>query len=369
MEKRLLRTFPSLASEPECYLIYDKAVAPFAAQLLSGGAFRGSLALTVSDAGKTMDTVLDICRYLMNAGATRQALVVALGGGTLTDMAGFAAAIYKRGIRYANIPTTLLAQVDAGIGGKTGVNLDGYKNMIGAFRQPEWVWLWSEVLSTLPAREFRCGLAELLKTFLVADASLYASAVHFFAASSSNMPVSEDGSGKKASSSSNNAQFEDGTPLFRAASSIMPVFEDGLMDLVYKAAEIKEAITERDPYDLGERRKLNLGHTFAHAIEHVALQRGDDIRHGEAVAMGIILAARLSEALAVMPGECGASKLAADFAACGLPVECPYPLVELVEAMNKDKKGENDGVRFVLLRRIGETEEIVLRPEELLRLL
>ena len=347
MEKRLLRTFPSLASEPECYLIYDKAVAPFAAQLLSGGAFRGSLALSVSDAGKTMDTVLDICRYLMNAGATRQALVVALGGGTLTDMAGFAAAIYKRGIRYANIPTTLLAQVDAGVGGKTGVNLDGYKNMIGAFRQPEWVWLWPDVLSTLPAREFRCGVAELLKTFLVADASLYADAVRFFSELSSKTGVSED----------------------------------KLRDLIGKAAEIKEEITERDPYDRGERRKLNLGHTFAHAIEHVALQRGDDIRHGEAVAMGIILAARLGEALRadypdkpgndenVIPGECGASKLAADFAACGLPVACPYPVAELVEAMNKDKKGESDGVRFVLLRRIGETEEKVLRPEELLRLL
>ena len=321
MEKRLLRTLPSLACELECYLVYDKAVAPFAAQLLSGGAFRGSLALSVSDAGKTMDTVLDICRYLMNAGATRQAFVVALGGGTLTDMAGFAAAIYKRGIRYANIPTTLLAQVDAGIGGKTGVNLDGYKNMIGAFRQPEWVWLWPETLSTLPAREYRCGLAELLKTFLVADAAAYEQALRCPEA------------------------------------------------MAMKAAEIKEAITERDPYDRGERRKLNLGHTFAHAIEHVALQRGDDIRHGEAVAMGIILAARLGEALAVMPGECRASKLAADFAACGLPVECPYPLAELVEAMNKDKKGENDGVRFVLLRRIGETEEKVLRPEELLRLL
>ena len=330
MEKRLLKNLPSLACELECYLVYDKAVAPFAAQLLSGGAFRGSLALSVLDAGKTMDTVLDICRYLMNAGATRQALVVALGGGTLTDMAGFAAAIYKRGIRYANIPTTLLAQVDAGIGGKTGVNLDGYKNMIGAFRQPEWVWLWPETLSTLPAREYRCGLAELLKTFLVADAAAYEQALRCPEA------------------------------------------------MAMKAAEIKEAITERDPYDRGERRKLNLGHTFAHAIEHVALQRGDDIRHGEAVAMGIILAARLgeaslsarlSEALAVMPSECRASRLAADFAACGLPVECPYPMEALVEAIARDKKGESDGVRFVLLRRIGETEEKVLRPEEILRLL
>ena len=364
MEKRLLKTLPSLACERECYLVYDKAVAPFAAQLLSGGAFRGSLALTVSDAGKTMDTVLDICRYLMNAGATRQALVVALGGGTLTDMAGFAAAIYKRGVRYANIPTTLLAQVDAGIGGKTGVNLDGYKNMIGAFRQPEWVWLWPETLSTLPAREYRCGLAELLKTFLVADAALYASAVRFFSELSSQSAFSEDKSMVSA-----------------GLSSKTGVSEDKLRDLIGKAAEIKEGIVERDPYDRGERRKLNLGHTFAHAIEHVALQRGDDIRHGEAVAMGIILAARLGEALRadypdkpgndenVMPGECRASRLAADFAACGLPVACPYPVAELVEAMNKDKKGESKGVCFVLLRRIGETEEKVLQPEELLRLL
>ncbi|MDT3366530.1 MAG: 3-dehydroquinate synthase [Bacteroidota bacterium] len=345
MEKRLLKTLPSLASEPECYLVYDKAVAPFAAQLLAGGAFRGSLALSISDAGKTMDTVLDICRYLMESGATRQALVVALGGGTLTDMAGFAASIYKRGIRYANIPTTLLAQVDAGIGGKTGVNLDGYKNMIGAFRQPEWVWFWPEVLSTLPAREFRCGLAELLKTFLVADASLYAAAVRLFADLSSQSAFPED-------------KFM----VLAGLSSKTGVFEDKLRDLIGNAAEIKAGITERDPYDRGERRKLNLGHTFAHAIEHVALQRGDDIRHGEAVSMGIILAARLSEASL-------AGRLAADFAACGLPVACPYPVDALVDAMNRDKKAETEGVRFVLLRRIGETEEKVLRPEELLRLL
>ena len=355
MEKRLLKTLPSLAAEPECYLVYDKAVSWFAERLLAGGDFRGSLPLTVSDAGKTMDSVLDICRYLMAAGATRQALVVALGGGTLTDMAGFAASIYKRGIRYANIPTTLLAQVDAGIGGKTGVNLDGYKNMIGAFHKPEWVWLCPEVLSTLPERAFRCGVAELLKTFLLSDASLYGAAVKRLSAG------------------------------------------EEIGDLAMKAAEIKEGIVERDLYETGERRKLNLGHTFAHAIEHEALRRGDDIRHGEAVAMGIILAARLGDQILtpsvpslatqflrwlgsrqarndkdVMPESDRASlaeRLAADFVACGLPVACPYPMEALVEAMHCDKKGETDGVRFILLRRIGETEEKVLRPEELLRLL
>ena len=352
MEKRLLQTLPSLSGEPECYLVYDAAVEAFAARLLSGGAFRGSLAVEVSEPAKTMDSVLTVCRFLMEAGATRKALVVALGGGTLTDMAGFAASIYKRGVRYANIPTTLLAQVDAGIGGKTGVDLDGYKNMLGVIRQPEWVWLCPEVLSTLPLREFRCGVAELLKTFLLSDASLYADAVRFFSGLSS----------KKAFS------------------------EDKLQDLIGRAAEIKEGIVERDLYETGERRKLNLGHTFAHAIEHVALRRGDDIRHGEAVAMGVVLAARLSEALGEdstdkpwndaasarglsAPSAPLAGRLAADFAACGLPVDCPYPLASLVDAMHRDKKGETEGVRFILLRRVGETEERVLRPEVLLELL
>lgn len=341
MEKRLKKTLPSLSGEPECYLVYDAAVEPFAAKLLSGGAFRGSLPLEVSEMAKTMDSVLTVCRFLMEAGATRKALVVALGGGTLTDIAGFAASIYKRGIRYANIPTTLLAQVDAGIGGKTGVNLDGYKNMLGAIRQPEWVWLCPETLSTLPPREFRCGVAELLKTFLLSDASLYADAV-------------------------------------RALSA-----HEDIGELALRAAEIKEGIVERDLYEAGERRKLNLGHTFAHAIEHEALRRGDDIRHGEAVAMGIVLAARLSEALGEdstdKPWNDAAStrgmsaslagRLAADFAACGLPVECPYPLATLVDAMHRDKKGETEGVRFILLRRVGETVEKVLRPDALLELL
>ena len=352
MEKRLLQTLPSLSGEPDCYLVYDAAVEAFAAKLLSGGAFRGSLALAVSEQAKTMDSVLTVCRFLMEAGATRKALVVALGGGTLTDMAGFAASIYKRGVRYANIPTTLLAQVDAGIGGKTGVNLDGYKNMLGVIRQPEWVWLCPETLSTLPLREFRCGVAELLKTFLLSDAALYEEAV-------------------------------------RALSA-----HEDISGLALRAAQIKEGIVERDLYETGERRKLNLGHTFAHAIEHEALRRGDDIRHGEAVAMGVVLAARLSEALGEdstdkpwndAPSDRGlsvpsphglsvgsaslAGRLAADFAACGLTVDCPYPIASLVDAMHRDKKGETEGVRFILLRRVGETEERVLQPEVLLELL
>ena len=347
-----------LGSYPDVFLVYDRNLADVAAKL--EGMCLATRAVDATEAGKSMDTVLDICRWLLTLGADRGATLVALGGGIVTDLCGFAASIYRRGIRFGFIPTTLLSQVDAAIGGKNGVNLDAYKNMLGVIRQPEWVWLCPEVLSTLPLREFRCGVAELLKTFLLSDASLYADAVRFFSGLSS----------KKAFS------------------------EDKLRDLIARAAEIKEGIVERDLYEMGERRKLNLGHTFAHAIEHEALRRGDDIRHGEAVAMGVVLAARLSEALGEdstdkpwndapsarglsVPSPHGlsvgsaslAGRLAADFAACGLPVDCPYPIASLVDAMHRDKKGETEGVRFILLRRVGETEERLLQPEVLLELL
>jgi 3-dehydroquinate synthetase len=267
-----------------------------------------------------------LCRSMMEAGLTREGLVVALGGGILTDMAGFAASIYKRGVRYLNVPTTLLAQVDAGLGGKTGVNFDSYKNMLGVIRQPQLTFLCPEVLRTLPERDFRSGAAELLKTFLLADATLYGKAVACLSA-----PERPD-----------------------------------LGALIFEAARIKAEIVARDPFESGERRKLNLGHTFAHAIEHEAQSRGEDITHGEAVAMGLLLAARLSDALGVSESPL-AERLSADMAACGLRADCPYPMASLAAAMTRDKKAGADGrVRFILLRRIGEAVEFPLDPDELI---
>ena len=333
-----------LSSEREWFLVYDQAVEPLADVISTERcpsvistersewrdlpALKGRFPLSVSEGAKTLETVWQICRAMMEAGLSREGLVVALGGGITTDLAGFAASIYKRGVRYATVPTTLLAQVDAAIGGKTGVNLDGCKNMLGAFSLPEWVYLCPEVLQTLPPREFRCGLAELVKTFLVADADCYAELV----------------SGKS------------------------PVFPDSLAGWVRQAARIKAEIVSRDFRDCGERRKLNLGHTFAHAIETVALERGDDIHHGEAVAMGIILAARLGDALGV--SSCLADRLAADLRALGLPVESPYPVDALLPAMERDKKADGEGsIRFILLRRIGEAEERPLLPEDIIKYL
>ncbi len=296
---------PLLQGETEVCIVYDRNVAALSGILAAAvpGGVKACIGLDTSEELKTMETVLGLERQLLEAGVSRGALVLALGGGITTDLVGFAASIYKRGVRYANVPTTLLAQVDAAIGGKTGVNLDGYKNMLGVIVQPQFTFLCPEVLSTLPPREFRSGLAEMAKTFLLADAQAYA--------------------------------------------NLLPV----RAELIWRAARIKADIVERDPYEQGERMKLNLGHTFAHAIEHEARLRGDDITHGEAVAMGIILAAELSERLGVARKGL-ADRLRADFTAIGLPVESPYPADTLRSAMQKDKKATGKTLRFVLLEDI-----------------
>ena len=305
---------PLVAEEPEVFVVYDANAAGVAAEVIEAApSVRGSIAIEATEEGKSMDTVLLIVRSLLEAGASRKALLIAVGGGITTDLAGFAASIYKRGIRYANVPTTLLAQVDAAVGGKTGVNLDDYKNMLGVIVQPVFTFVCADTLRTLPRRDFLSGAAELLKTFIIEnEEDHYGRAVRW---------LSSGGS------------------------------EAELQELALAAAAVKAGVVSRDPFEAGERRKLNLGHTFAHAIEHEAFRRGDDITHGEAVAMGMVLAARLSDALGVSTGL--ERLLAADFVAAGLPVQCPYPVEALAGAMDKDKKAEGALVHFVLAERVG----------------
>ena len=296
------------------YVIYDRNVEPFALKLADG---RPALAITADEDHKTMDTVLDICRWLLAQGAGRDALVWAVGGGVTTDMAGFAASIYKRGVRYANYPTTLLSQVDAGVGGKTGVNLDGYKNMIGVTKFPVYTRILPEVLQTLPARELRSGAAEMLKTFIIED---------------------KGGNYDKAVKVLSEPEIDFGA----------------LAPLIEAAADVKRRIVEQDPYEEGLRRCLNLGHTFAHAIEWYQHTHGaeDPMTHGEAVAVGIVQAALLSERLETCkPGL--ADKLRADLSACGLPTELPCPAEALEDALWKDKKAEKGIIHFVLIKKIG----------------
>lgn len=318
-----------LGKEAECFVVYDPNVAWVASEVMAALPVKGAMSLETSEERKTMDSVLAVERWLLEADASRGALLLAIGGGITTDMVGFAASLYKRGIRYVNLPTTLLAQVDAAIGGKTGVNLDHYKNMLGVFRMPEYTFLCADVLRTLPPREFRCGLAELLKTFLLADAEAYAATIRLLT----------------------DTQTPESVPV--------------LLELIQKAAAIKAEIVERDPYEHGERAKLNLGHTFGHAIEYVAREQGDDIAHGEAVAMGILLAARLSEQLGLAENGL-VSALKQDFEAVGLPTQCPYPLERLQAAMGKDKKAQGGGsVKFVLPVKPGEVVFQALNPYDL----
>lgn len=320
------------------------------------------LLLDVSEENKSMSTVLEICKWLMDNDAGRNALLLAIGGGITTDMAGFAASIYKRGIRFAYVPTTFLSQVDAAIGGKTGVNFQNYKNILGVIRQPEFTYICPEVLGTLPYRDFLSGAAELLKTFIIDNAgNNYEKAVEVL----SEIHESID------------------------RKQLIALHLAEIEELAAAAAKIKAGIVERDEFECGERRKLNLGHTFAHAIESVSMSRHNcaesGISHGEAVAMGMIMAAKASERHynlapenSLWPeniagqndteGESLSSRLVRDFRRCGLPTECPFPPESLSGAMKKDKKAENGIVHFVLIRAIGDVRIVDLPVERAVNL-
>lgn len=367
-----------LAGFPVVYAVYDRNVERLAADLLSSLAGQGiriadSYPLSATEEEKCMDTVAGICRWLMEKGADRNALLLAVGGGITTDIAGFAASVYKRGIRFAYLPTTLLAQVDAAIGGKTGVNLDSYKNMIGVIRQPEFTWLCPEVLSTLDYRTFLSGAAEMLKTFIISDGGWYGRAVRFLSEIHDFIHgEGHDGMGIGTSCGySANSWHCDAAARYH---DFINSKKTELAGLIAAAAAVKARIVSADQFERGERRKLNLGHTFAHAIEWYerrmvktensgtaetgGIRDGNaaGFSHGEAVAVGIILAARLSEASGVAPAGLE-ERLKADFIACGLPVDCPFPLAELTGAMTRDKKAEAGKIHFILIKGIGEVTE------------
>ena len=269
----------------------------------------GAPLLTMPDGEqhKTLETLGALGEGMLRVGADRGSLVIALGGGVVGDVAGFAAATFMRGVRYVQVPTTLLAMVDASVGGKTGVDLPGGKNMVGAFWQPSLVAVDLDVLATLPPAELRCGMAEVLKHGLISDAGLF-------------------------------ARLEAGRTHVDEA-------------LLERAIAVKARLVEADPLEQGVRAHLNLGHTFAHAIETVS---GYTWRHGEAVAVGLVAAARLSAAL----GLCDPSLPArVEDALIGLGLPVRYADLEpaaLWEAMAADKKWRGGRSRFVLIRDVGD---------------
>ena len=259
---------------------------------------------------KTIDTVCRIYTALMEQGLDRTGFVVGIGGGIVCDIAGFVASTYMRGIDFGFAATTLLAQVDASVGGKNGVNFGGFKNMVGVFNQPRFVICDPHLLSSLPRRELCCGFAEIIKHALISNADMFAFIEH--------------NSGRA-----------------------LALARDVIERLVHESVALKAGIVSRDEKEAGERRKLNFGHTFGHAIEAVS-----GIPHGEAVSAGMVIAARLSAARGMLP-DADLQRICRLLAAMDLPRHVPVTVDALVDALQKDKKRARDRIHVILLDAIG----------------
>lgn len=262
---------------------------------------------------KTLRTVERVCRRLARAGADRHSLIVALGGGVVGDVAGFVAASYARGVRLVQVPTTLMAQVDSAIGGKTGVNLPEGKNLVGAFHQPRLVVSDPHVLRTLPERQFRAGLYEVVKYAVLGDAELFAQLERNMARLSRTSPL--------------------------------------LDELIARCARIKAEIVSVDERESGPRQFLNLGHTFAHALERLTLYR--HLLHGEAVGWGLLAAAELAARRGMLQ-QADARRIVRLVLRVGpLPAVTPVTARQLWDAMHTDKKARAGRLRFILPVKIG----------------
>ena len=351
--ERCLERYPHVFAVMDANVAMNCPASARMAEIMNRKGVPGKL-IDASEETKTMDTVMDICGWLLDNGADRDALVLAVGGGVTCDMVGFAASIYKRGVRFAYVPTTLLAQVDAAVGGKTGVNYDRYKNILGVIRQQDFTYICPQVLASLPHREFTAGVAEMLKTFIIDDNGNYQKAVDVLSEMSQGYSILPEESA---------ADYW---------TDCVAAYSNELMYLVTEAVRVKAGIVTRDQFEKGERRKLNLGHTFAHAIETLAQREDRDITHGEAVAMGLVMAARLSDR--VFRGDMDTPTemeggLAIDLCDCGLFPQCPYDVEDMAEIMAKDKKAEGGKVHFVLIREIGDVTSYALAVDEVVKLL
>jgi 3-dehydroquinate synthase len=264
---------------------------------------------------KTLRTVAGIYEKLLDQRLDRSGVIIGLGGGIVGDMAGFAAATFLRGVDFVQIPTSLLAQVDASIGGKTGVNLSRGKNLVGAFHQPRVVIIDTDVLSTLPRREFRAGLAEIIKHAIIRD-------VDYFTFLERNLP------------------------------SILRLDHTALERTIERSCEIKAEVVRADERELGLRRILNYGHTAAHAIERLTAYR--TYKHGEAVAMGMVTASMVAREMGSADPDL-VERIVGLVRAAGLPYTLPMGLdaKELVSAMGFDKKVSHGRLNTVVVSSIG----------------
>jgi 3-dehydroquinate synthase len=264
----------------------------------------------LGEKNKTLKTIDNIMGKLVESEADRSSFLAGIGGGIVCDVAGFAASIYMRGIPFGFVSTTLLSQVDASVGGKNGVNFKGFKNMVGVFNQPEFVLCDTKMLSTLDNAEFRSGFAEIIKAGVIKDVTLF----NFCKANY-----------KKA----------------------LDMESDTIDNMVYTAVQIKANVVEADERESGERKLLNFGHTFAHALEKMT-----GMLHGNAVSIGMVLASHVSYRLGMISKN-DVREITETIASYRLPVKSPIPVDNLFEAMKQDKKREGGSIHLILLESIG----------------
>jgi 3-dehydroquinate synthase len=289
-------------------------LAPLRASLDASGVASDVVTIPDGEAHKTFATLESVVTRLLELRAERKTMIVALGGGIVGDIAGFAAAVYQRGMPFIQVPTTLLAQVDSSVGGKTGINHPLGKNMIGAFYQPRAVLIDTNCLSTLPKREMAAGLAEVIKYGAIRDAAFFAW-------------------------------------LERSVDALVAREPAALARAIHESCRIKAEIVAADEREEGERALLNFGHTFGHAIEN-ALGYGQWL-HGEAVAAGMAVAARVSQRIRTLPASDG-DRLVALLARAALPTAAPALGFDRWKTLlARDKKVASGTIRYVLLDAIG----------------
>ena len=272
-----------------------------------------AIIIGTGEGNKSLSSIDSVLEKLLEFEADRTSFILGFGGGIVCDLAGFAASIYMRGLKFGFVSTTLLSQVDASVGGKNGVNYKGFKNMVGVFRQPEFVICDYSLLGSLESNEFIAGFAEIIKAAAIKDDLLFD---------------------------------------YLAKTSSKALAKDKLVleHIIKVAVRIKATIVQNDEREKAERRLLNFGHTFGHAIEKLT-----GMLHGNSVSLGMVMAARLSTKL----GRCSSEdvrRLIELLKLYGLPVIVPVKPADIIDAIRKDKKREDDIIHFVLLRKIGEAE-------------
>jgi 3-dehydroquinate synthase len=312
-------------------LVTDDFVKPLVAEQLQANLSSHNihselLSFPPGESAKNMEIVLQLCQQLIAREFDRKSLLIAVGGGVVGDVAGFAAAIYMRGIPYIQVPTTLLAQVDSSIGGKTGVDLPAGKNLLGAFHQPLLVVSDPDVLVSLPIETRREGFAEIIKAALIADSELF-------------------------------------SLLEKERAHLLENANEVLQTIIAKAAEVKCRVVSRDEHESGLRRILNFGHTLGHALEAASQYK---LTHGESVAAGMGVAIRFSQEWAGLDRN-EASRALKLIQGLGLPTELPgdIPSQSLLSALEKDKKIHGNICHFVLISQIGQAVIQPISVEEL----